>query len=304
MIDAHAHLHDEKYDADREEVITRAFDGGVEKIVTIGTSVAESQDAVDLAENYDDLYATVGMHPHVFNGGAKRSNEWSEDLGADVAAVVRRDRLEEAIYDLEELIDDSEKVVAIGEIGLDHFMPDDGVVSDVQKQWQAEGFEAQIDLAQKHDLPVVVHCRPAHIATQSVAGGPEVVEKSGAYFDCVEIIRKYPEVSFVMHCYMGNQEVTKMFLVMENVIFSFTGNVTFSKKDDDEMSTVIKMIPLERMLIETDAPYLTPAPHRGKRNEPLYVKYVAQRIAHVKDLSVDEVVQQTMQNTKKFYSLI
>lgn len=290
MIDAHAHLHDKKYDTDRAEVIARAFAGGVEKIVTIGTSVAESQDAVDLAQEYDEIYATVGIHPHVFNGGAKRSDEWSEDLGADVAAVVRRDRLEEAIYDLEELIDENEKVVAVGEIGLDYFLPDEGIVSDVQKQWQSEGFVDQIDLAQKYNLPVVVHCRP------------EAVEESDAYFDCVEIIKRYPDVQFVMHCYMGNQTVTEKFLVLSNVAFSFTGNVTFSKKNDDMMSNVIKMIPLERIFIETDAPYLTPVPYRGKRNEPLYVRYVAQRIADLKKLSVEEVLKITAQNTQNFYS--
>lgn len=291
MIDAHAHLHDEKYDADREDVIARAFDGGVEKIVTIGTSVSESQDAVDLAESYTAIYATVGIHPHVFNGGAQRSSEWAEDLGADVPAVVRRDRLEEAIYDLEELIDESKKIVAVGEVGLDYFLPDGMKVSAIQRQWQTEGFRAQIELARKHDLPVVVHCRP------------EVVAQSDAYFDCAEIIKDYPDVRFVMHCYMGNQEVTEKFLTMANVIFSFTGNVTFSKTDDDEMSRVITMIPLERMLIETDAPYLTPVPHRGKRNEPLYVKYVAQRIASLKKLSVDHVDQKTTEKTKEFYAV-
>lgn len=291
MIDAHAHLHDKRYDADRDAVIKRAFDGGLENIVTIGTSVTESRDAIDLAEQYDEIYATVGIHPHVFNGGAERSTEWAEELGADVPAVVRRDRLEEALYDLEDLINESEKVVAIGEIGLDFFLPDGQKVSDVQKEWQSEAFRAQIDLAQKHALPVVVHCRP------------EVVDQSDAYFDACDIIKEYTHVQFVMHCYMGNQSVTEKFLALDNIIFSFTGNVTYSKRDDDVMSAVIQMIPLERILIETDAPYLTPVPYRGKRNEPLYVQYVAERIATLKKVSVDDVKKRTMENTKLFYGL-
>ena len=291
MIDAHAHLHDKKYDGDREKVIARFFEEGGEAIITVGTSISESRDAVALAQEHEKIYATVGLHPHVFNGGAKQDSEWEINLGVEVPAVVRRERLEDAIYDLEELIDGSTKVVAIGEVGLDYFAHDGARISDMQRAWQAEAFRAQIALAQRHSLPVVVHCRP------------EVVEKSDAYFESVEIIKQYPDVSFVMHCYMGNQAVTKKLLERENVVFSFTGNVTYSKSDDDEMSNVIKMIPLSRMLIETDAPYLTPVPHRGKRNEPLYVHLVAMHIARCKKTAIPEIINHTTQNTKNVFHL-
>jgi len=291
MIDAHAHLHDEKFDNDREEIMSRAKDAGLTKIVTIGTSLSESEEAIATAEQYDNVFATVGMHPHVFNGGPERPQEWQADIGADVPAVVRRERLEEAIYDLDEMIAGSDKVVAVGEIGLDYFDHGGGEITSVQRSWQEEGFHGQVDLAMKHELPVVVHCRPDDVA------------KSDAYFDCAELLSDHASVQFVFHCYMGNRNVTEKLLTMNNALFSFTGNVTYSKSDDDEMSEVVKMIPLDRMMIETDCPYLTPVPHRGKRNEPAYVQFVAERIAHLKGISVDDAIKQTVENTEKFFKL-
>jgi len=294
MIDAHIHLHDSRYDEDRDAVIDQFFAAGGEAIINIGTSVCESRDAVRVAQSHESIFAAVGLHPHVFNGGDERDEEWMVGLGADHSEKIRMDALKEAMADVEVLALD-QKVRAIGEIGLDYFLPGDAQVTLGQKKWQRTGFVVQIALAKKLGLPVVVHCR-----ANDIPGG---VATSDAYFDCAAILADYPEVKFVIHCYMGNVAVTKKLLALENVSFSFTGNVTYSKSDDDQMSDVLRMIPLERMMIETDGPYLTPKPHRGKRNDPRYVRYVAQRIADLKEISVDEVVQVATKTTKAFFSL-
>ncbi len=290
FIDAHAHLHDRQFDEDRGAVIARFFDDGGEAIINVGTSVQESHDAVRVAQDYDRVYATVGLHPHVFNGGKERDNEWMQNIGAEHKESVRMDAFKDATEALEGLLSDA-YVVAVGEIGLDYFLPGDDCVTAQQKKWQRTGFVVQIALAKKYTLPVVVHCRPQDVA------------QSDAYFDCVQIISDASDTQFVLHCYMGNVSVTEDFLALENVSFSFTGNVTYSKNDDDQMSQVITKIPLERMMIETDAPYLTPVPLRGSRNEPFYVQHVAQRIAALKEVDVDTVYSQTIENTKDFFRL-
>ncbi len=290
MIDAHIHLHDKKYGDECGDVVAAFFDHGGESMINIGTSVRESQQALDVAKKYENIYAVVGMHPHVFNGGPKRDAEWAEGMGADSLEDVRMQNLKRSVEEIEGMATEK-KVVAIGEIGLDYFLPGEVVVSTAQKKWQRTGFVVQIALARKIGLPVVVHCRPLDVAA------------SDAYVDCARIIADYPDVRFVVHCYMGNVSVTKEFLDMDNVTFSFTGNVTYSKSDDDQMSQVIKMIPLDRVMIETDGPYLTPAPHRGKRNDPRYVQYVARRIADLKDVSAEKIIESTAKTTRAFFSL-
>jgi len=290
MIDAHIHLHDTRYDNDRGDVIKNFFAAGGEALINIGTSVEESRQALAVAQQYNNIYAVVGMHPHIFNGGQKRDEEWMTGLGTENLEKVRMDALQKAIQQIESLAAE-EKVVAIGEIGLDYFLPGNVSVSTAQKKWQRTGFVVQIALARKLGLPVVVHCRPEDVAA------------SDAYFDCAQIIADYADVQFVMHCYMGNEAVTREFLELPHVHFSFTGNVTFSKSDDDQMSKVLAMIPLERMMVETDGPYLTPVPHRGKRNDPQYIGYVAERIADIKDLPSANVLAQATQNTKIFLDL-
>ena len=186
----------------------------------------------------------------------------------------------------------SDKVVAVGEVGLDYFSHEDGQeITAVQRAWQEESFHAQVDLAMKHELPVVVHCRT------------ENAQKTDAYDASAELIADHGSTQFVMHCYMGNIATTEKFLALPNVHFSFAGNITYSKNDDDDMSAVVKMVPLERMMTETDCPYLTPVPHRGKRNEPAYVQFAAERIAHLKDLSSEEVAQKTTKNAEIFFNI-
>ncbi len=265
MFDTHAHYHNPKFDADRAEVLGRVFDGGVEAVVNVGTCVVDSQKAVELVANFAQfaMYATVGIHPYVFNSDKLCKSDISK---------------------LYQLATKSASVVAVGEIGLDYHSHTSEVISDEQKQWQLEGFEAQIELARQLNLPVIVHCRDA-------------------YEDCSRVIVQNPGVKFLMHCYMGGEVVTTQLLERANVMFSFAGNVTYSKSADDTMTRVIAQIPLERIMIETDAPYLAPVPNRGKRCDSTMLSATVNHIAQIKGVTTDKFAQITTDNAKVFFEL-
>lgn len=277
MIDSHAHLDDKKFENDQPEVIIRAFASGVEKIINVGAGLGSSQRSVVLAERYANIFATVGLHPHYFNEYGEKSF----------------DRIEEFME-----LARQKKVVAIGEIGLDYYSYIENLVSLEQKENQKKGFILQIELAKKLNIPVVIHCRPARNDSQakrSDSGG-------GAYSDTLEIIRNYPEVKFVFHCYNGSIGFTEKLLALGNIHFSFTGNITYAKPNA-EILEVIRAIPLEKIMLETDCPYLAPVPHRGKRNEPAFVVYIAEKIAEIKEISVKKVDEISTENTNKFFNL-
>lgn len=187
--------------------------------------------------------------------------------------------LEKALEQLEKLVSEK-KVVVIGEIGLDYFH------NSKNKDKQKELFIAQLDFALWKKMPVVIHCRDA-------------------YDDMNEIIsdKKYTNLKMVMHCYCGNIEQTKIFLQLKNLTFSFTGNIAFSKKDDAEIFEVIRMIPIEKIMSETDCPFLAPVPMRGKRNEPSFVKFVIEKIANAKKQNRNEIEKILDQNAIDFFSL-
>lgn len=262
MIDTHVHLDDEKFNDDQFEVIKRASESGVKKMINIGAGLGSSRRSVELAQKYADIFAAVGLHPHYFNEYGERSF----------------DRIEE----FREL-SRQEKVVAIGEVGLDYFSHTGDPVSEEQKENQKTGFVMQIELAKELALPIIIHCRDA-------------------YEDVYEIIKKYSEISFVFHCYGGNLEFTRKLLQLANVEFSLTGNITYAKAGAEAIN-VIKEIPMEKIMLETDCPYLAPVPHRGKRNEPSFVTYVAEKIAEIKGFSAKEVDEISTKNTNKFFKL-
>lgn len=272
MIDTHAHLDDEKFDEDRGQVLQRSFDSGVEKIINIGADLEGSRGSIELSSQYDSVYASVGLHPHVFNDVIKFENNF-ENIN---------DKISKLFYELE-ILAKNKKVVAIGEIGLDYFSHSEDPITLEQKENQKKGFIAQIELARKLELPVVVHCREA-------------------YKDTFEIIKNYPTVRFVFHCYGGSLEFTKKILELENVLFSFTGNITYAKASSEAIG-VVEAIPSKRMMLETDCPYLAPVPHRGKRNEPAYVSYVCEKIAEIKQISAKEIEKQTTENAVGFFGL-
>ncbi len=294
IIDTHTHLHDARFDGERDAVVARARAAGVAQMITIGTSVAESRDAVACAEKYDGVFASVGLHPHVFNGGAPRDSEWMKDIGADSAPETRRVALAQALAELEALIvAHRDTVVAIGECGLDYYAHDGGAITPPQRAWQREGFEAQIALAVKYNLPVVVH------------GRGSTRESMDAYEDIADVIAAHPYARFVLHCYMGDVAMTRTFLALPQVAaFSFAGNVTYAKKKKPgPLDATLACIPLSRMMIETDSPYLAPTPQRGARNESAYIVYTARYIAQQKNVPLDVCIYETTKNALRVFAL-
>ena len=274
MIDTHAHIDDHQFDTDREEVIRRAFDAGVEKIVMIGAGLGSSERAVAVAQSHENIFAVVGLHPEYF----MRHGSWDEG---------HRKKLEELAR--------AEKVVGIGEIGLEYHSHNGEEITREQKEFQKEGFIHQLELAQKLKLPVVIHCRG-----ERAEAGEQYREKGKAYEDVLEIIEKFPELKFVYHSFGGRLDFAKQIGEKENIWFSFNGNLTYAKPTA-EILEVVKIIPMERIMLETDCPYLAPVPHRGERNEPAFVAQVCEKIAQIKEISVEEVDKITSQNAADFF---
>ncbi|MGF7058413.1 TatD family hydrolase [Brassicibacter mesophilus] len=253
LIDSHAHLDDERFDKDRDKVIKDLTKDGIEIVINPGADVASSVKSVSLSQKYDNIYAAVGVHPHEVK------------------------TMDETTIELLRSLSKKEKVVAIGEIGLDYHY--DNSPREVQKKW----FIEQIKLAKELDLPVIIHEREAQQ-------------------DMYDILKEHADGKFkgVLHCFSGSLEMAREYLKM-GFYLSFAGPVTF--KNAKTPKEVAKNIPLERMLVETDSPYLTPEPNRGKRNEPLNVRYVAAMIAELRGVSFEEIAQKTSQNVKKLFNI-
>jgi len=252
LIDSHAHLDMDDFDADRDPVIKRAVQGGVARIVTIGIDLASSKKAIEIAKKYDFIYATVGYHPHNADEADPRDLEKLRALASEP------------------------KVVAWGEIGLDFFRRH----SPPEKQVKA--FERQLDIASEQGLPVIIHDRDAHT-------------------DLLRILKsRKRQYRGVIHCFSGNYDLA-MALIELGFCISFPGTVTYKNAVDTQ--AVATRIPLERLLVETDCPYLTPLPFRGKRNEPLYVKHTAEKIAQLRQLDFEELAQAISANTIRLFNL-
>jgi len=253
LFDTHAHLNAEQFLEDQDEVIQRAKENGVTKIVNIGFNRETIPTSIELAEKYDFIYSAVGWHPQDAKDMLEEDFDWLRELSKH------------------------KKVVAIGEIGLDYYW--DTSPKEVQK----EVFRRQISLAKELKLPIIIHDREAHQ-------------------DIVDILREESasEVGGIMHCFSGSLEMAKECMEM-NFMISFGGPVTF--KNAKKPKEIVKQIPLERLLIETDCPYLTPEPYRGKRNESGYVRYVAEAIAELRGMEAEELAEVTYQNAIKFFGL-
>ncbi|MBB5174918.1 TatD DNase family protein [Texcoconibacillus texcoconensis] len=253
LFDTHVHLNIDHFQEDLEEVITRAQDAGVERMLVVGFNEETIPRALELAETYDFMYAAVGWHP--------------------VDAI---DMTEEHLAWIEECAS-HEKVVAIGEMGLDYHW--DKSPADVQKKV----FREQIALAKRVQLPIVIHNRDA---SEDIVA---ILKEENAH-----------EVGGIMHCFNSDQSIADACLDM-GFYLSFGGPVTF--KNAKNLKEVAKEVPLERMLIETDCPFLAPHPNRGKRNEPAYVKLVAEQLAELKGVSYEEIVRQTTSNAEKLFQI-
>lgn len=256
IVDTHAHLDDEAFEADLDSVLARAREGGVAAILTIGTDRESSAAAVALADTHEAIYAVVGVHPH----SASRATQ--DDLGAVKAWA------------------DHPKVVAVGEIGLDYhydFSP---------PAVQAEVFRSQLEIASEVGLPFVIHNREADE-------------------DVLRILSEHAKANSgrlqgVLHCFNGSAEAASRALEM-GLHLSVGGMITFRKLD--ELRYIIAGVPLDRLLVETDCPYLAPEPHRGKRNEPAYTRFTVERLAQVKGLDVPTITRVTTENAVALFGL-
>ena len=253
FIDSHVHLNADQYDEDLQEVIDRALEAKVEKMVVIGFDRKTIERTMQLIEQYDFVYGVIGWHPVDAIDCTQEDLKWIEKLASHP------------------------KIVGIGETGLDYYW--DKSPKDVQQAL----FRKQIHLAQKIGLPIIIHNRDA----------------TG---DVVRILREENAASVggVMHCFSGSVETARECIAM-NFMISLGGPVTF--KNARLPKEVATEIPLEHLMIETDAPYLAPHPHRGKRNEPAFVPLVAEEIARLKGLTIEEIGQATTDNAKKFFGI-
>jgi len=272
VFDSHTHIHFPAYDKDRDETIKRAKEAEV-KMITVGTNLETSREAIKIAEKYpDDIWATVGFHPsHV------SSENWyfdKNEMQKPIHEAFHIDNFKE--------IATHSKVVAIGECGLDYFRirKDDLKIKDSQKK----AFVEQIELARQFQKPLMIHCRPSK-------------NSDDAYEDLMPLVKDF-NLSKIIHFYVGSLNTTKDLLKI-GCSFTFGGVITFVRDYDE----VIKFLPIENILLETDAPYVTPEPHRGQRNEPAYVVEVAKKIAELKNISLEEVIQRTNENNKIIFGI-
>lgn len=272
LIDTHCHLDFPEFDRDREEVIQRSRQEGIDYIVNIGSSLKGSEQSIELAKRYDFIYATVGLHPHE----ADRADQAMQNTLSDLAK--------------------QDKVVAIGEIGLDYFK------NYSKPENQRPLFKSLLGLAKSLNLPVVIHNREA----QS---------------DTLSILKENMPIKAVVHCFSGDEKFLNQCLDL-GFFVSFTCNITYPVKllnsgrdpagrnkmiqrdrKGVDLKELVKLTPLNRLMLETDAPFLSPEEHRGRRNEPLYVKSLANKIASIKGISFEEVAKVTTENAKNFFGL-
>ncbi|SMC26441.1 TatD DNase family protein [Clostridium acidisoli DSM 12555] len=252
IFDSHAHYDDESFNEDRDKVIQELIENDIVGILNCGASLQGAIDSVKLADKYNIFYAAVGIHPEF----------------ADIVD-------EEVISKLKELAE-NKKVRAIGEIGLDYHYEE-----NPSREIQKNAFIKQMELAEKLNLPVVIHDRDAHE-------------------DTLNILKKFPKVIGVIHCFSGSSEFAKECLKLGYYI-GFTGVVTF--KNAKKIVEVAKIVPEDRMLLETDCPYMAPEPNRGKRNRSDYIEYIAEKIADIRrDIPIN-VKNQTIANTKRLFNL-
>jgi TatD DNase family protein len=255
LVDTHCHLDWRTFDADRDEVVRRAVEAGVTRMVTIGVNVASSRRAVELAEQYAEVYAAVGVHPNDSAGFSR------ETLG-EIRTLAAHP-----------------KVVAVGEIGLDYFW------KKVEPDRQSQAFIAQLELAAEIGKPVIIHNRDAtddvltvlarHLTHHVSRMTPGVLH---SFFDSIEVAQRAFELGFLI---------------------GFTGPITFKKSSG--LREVARVAPADRLVIETDAPFLTPEPRRGRRNEPAYVKTIAEQVAWARHTSIDAIARQTSANARRLF---
>ncbi|MFH1412719.1 MAG: TatD family hydrolase [bacterium] len=279
LIDTHAHVNFvNAYKDDAEAVIRRALRNDV-NIILVSTCRKTSKRALELANKYESgVYVAIGLHPLNLEDHEEKLNGYTENVLA-----------EEFNFDVYQQLSKFDKVVAVGEIGLDYFQPNPDHDFNVIKKKQQESFKKQIEFAVKTDLPVIIHCRQAHDDMLKI-----LTEHKGKFKDSLPKDQPWG----VMHCFSGDENLAWQYFNI-GMIISFTGIVTFSQQWDD----LIRKMPDDKIMVETDCPFMAPEPYRGKRNEPVLVKYVAQRIAEIKNYSLGKVEEMTTENAKKLFKI-
>ena len=252
LFDTHAHMDDEAFNADREELLASLPAQGLGLVMNPGCSLASSRNAAALANQYDYIYAAVGSHPDA-------ADEVNEAVLEEYRDLCRR----------------NPKIKAIGEIGLDYHY------EDIPREIQLRAFRDQMELARELKLPAIVHEREAHE-------------------DGMQVVRDFPDVTGVFHCYSGSAELARQ-LVDKGWYIGFTGVLTF--KNARKAVEVAASIPLDRIVLETDCPYMAPEPFRGKRNDPGKIYRMAEKLAEIRGLSVEEIQRITVENGKRLYNI-
>ncbi|MCF8010141.1 MAG: TatD family hydrolase [Clostridiales bacterium] len=253
LIDTHVHLFDEQYNEDRELVIQRFQENGIKKVICVSFNMETIKQAVTIAEKYDFIYASAGVHPHhaqeVSSGYLDIISEWNEHP----------------------------RIVAIGEIGLDYYR------DNSQREEQRKVFREQLALARELEKPVIIHDRDAH---EEIL---EILKKDGV-----------GRAKGVMHCFSGDCDLAKECMELGFYI-SIAGPVTF--KNAHKIKEVAAYVPLDCLLVETDCPFLSPEPYRGKRNEPAHVRFVAEKIAAIKDITLENLAGATNNNAARLFGI-
>lgn len=263
MIDTHCHLNFKAFDKDLDSVVRRFIEEGGEELIVVGAKTDSSEKAIKIASKYPKCWATAGIHPHHLDSITS---------------------LEQTQIDLEKLVNEK-KVVAVGETGLDYYhYKNYPHLNNKQKENQQELFRIHLTVASKYKLPVIIHCREA----QS---------------DLLNILTHFLKTNCltgVLHCFSGDLDYLNSILSLGFYI-GFDGNITYPENED--LRLLVKKTPLKKLLIETDAPYLTPLPHRGKRNEPAYLNYTIHEIAKIKKETENSVINITSQNARLLFKL-
>ncbi len=286
FIDTHTHVNLRAFRDDAEEAIQRALDAGV-AVVNVGTQIDTSREAVKLLEKFDkDVYAVIGLHPaHTY------AQDYEDE--EEVKFKTREESFDWDLYEalLKEAGPNAARVVGVGECGFDYYrLPADRDFEEI-KSLQAQAFNDQIGFAIKHNLALCVHCRPSD-------GTNDAYESLLTFIKGVQTI--HPELRFEVHCYTGDSLTALKFVELGGFI-GLNGIITFDKTERSR--EVVEAVPLENIILETDAPYLSPKSMRGKRNEPAYLPEVAEKIAEWKGISVDEVASVTTANAYRLFKI-
>lgn len=255
IFETHAHYEDEKFDSDRHELLMSMYEHGIDKIVNVSSSLETVKKSICLAENYDFIYAAVGVHPSKIDCLNEESYKWLQEQAKHP------------------------KIVAIGEIGLDYYWDKDEKIQAMQREW----FRRQLILAKEMKLPVIIHSRDAAEDTLMIMRDAHTMQIPG-----------------VIHCFSYSAQMAEEYVRMGYYI-GVGGVVTF--KNAKKLKEVVEKIPLEHLLLETDSPYMSPEPYRGKRNSSRYLPYVVKKIAEIKNITEQEVIAVTEQNAYHMYHI-